>query len=68
MLQTALVILAVYVIYSSSVRVIKTLDLYDLVIDGDSSNDVLLQSGDVIFISPVGKTVSIDGEVRRPVI
>jgi len=49
-------------------KLIKTLDLYDLLIQGDSSNDVLLQSGDVVFIAPVGKTVSIDGEVRRPAI
>lgn len=49
-------------------KLIKTLDLYELLIQGDSSNDVLLQSGDVVFIAPVGKTVSIDGEVRRPAI
>ena len=49
-------------------KLIKTLDLYDLLIEGDSSNDVLLQSGDVVFIEPVGRTVSIDGEVRRPAI
>lgn len=49
-------------------KLIKTLDLYDLLIHGDSSSDVLLQSGDVIFIAPVGKLVSIDGEVRRPAI
>ena len=49
-------------------KLIKTFDLYDLLIQGDSSNDVLLQSGDVVFIAPVGKTVSIDGEVRRPAI
>ncbi len=49
-------------------KLIKTLDLYDLLIQGDSSNDVLLQSGDVVFIAPVGRTVSIDGEVRRPAI
>jgi len=49
-------------------KTIKTLDLYDLLIHGDSSGDVLLQSGDVVFISSVGRTVSIDGEVRRPAI
>lgn len=49
-------------------KTIKTLDLYDLLIHGDSSGDVLLQSGDVVFINAVGKTVSIDGEVRRPAI
>lgn len=49
-------------------KLIKTLDLYDLLIEGDSSSDVLLQSGDVVFIAPVGRTVSIEGEVRRPAI
>ncbi|MEY8215150.1 MAG: SLBB domain-containing protein, partial [Colwellia sp.] len=49
-------------------KLIKTLDLYDLLIQGDSSNDVLLQSGDVVFVAPVGKQISIEGEVRRPAI
>jgi polysaccharide export outer membrane protein len=49
-------------------KLVKTLDLYDLLINGDASNDELLQSGDVIFIAPVGETVSIEGEVRRPAI
>ncbi len=49
-------------------KLITTFDLYDLLIHGDSSNDVLLQSGDVVFVAPVGKRVSIDGEVRRPAI
>ena len=49
-------------------KLIKTLDLYDLLIHGDSSGDVLLQSGDVVFIASVGNRVSIDGEVRRPAI
>ncbi len=49
-------------------KLVKTLDLYELLIDGDSSNDVLLQSGDVVFIAPKGSTISIEGEVRRPAI
>ena len=49
-------------------KLVQVLDLYELLIKGDSSNDVLLQSGDVVFIAPVGKTVSVDGEVRRPAI
>ena len=49
-------------------KTIKTLDLYDLLIHGDSSGDALLQSGDVVFINSVGRRVSIDGEVRRPAI
>lgn len=49
-------------------KLVQTLDLYELLINGDSSSDVLLQSGDVVFIAPKGKTISIEGEVRRPAI
>lgn len=49
-------------------KLIKTIDLYKLLIHGDSSDDILLQSGDVVFIAPVGRTVTVDGEVRRPAI
>jgi polysaccharide export outer membrane protein len=49
-------------------KLIKTLDLYQLLIEGDSSNDVLLQSGDVIFVPPLGHTAAISGQVRRPAI
>ena len=49
-------------------KLIKTIDLYKLLIHGDSSDDILLQSGDVVFITPVGRTVTVDGEVRRPAI
>ncbi len=48
--------------------VVGHFDLYDLLIRGDTSGDSKLQPGDVIFIPPVGPTVSIDGEVRRPAI
>jgi protein involved in polysaccharide export with SLBB domain len=47
---------------------VRQFDLYDLLIRGDTSDDAKLQQGDVIFIPPVGPTVSIDGEVRRPAI
>ena len=49
-------------------KLIQKVDLYDLLINGDSSSDVLLQSGDVVFIPTQGETVSILGEVRRPAI
>ncbi len=39
-----------------------------MLIGGDTSNDAKLLAGDSIFIPPVGPTVSIDGEVRRPAI
>jgi protein involved in polysaccharide export with SLBB domain len=44
------------------------LDLYDLLIDGDTSGDIRLQPGDVILVPPIGKTVGIGGAVRRPAI
>jgi protein involved in polysaccharide export with SLBB domain len=47
---------------------VRRLDLYDLLLHGDTSNDVKLQPGDVIFIPPVGATVSVYGEVQRPAI
>lgn len=47
-------------------NLIATFDLYDLLLKGDTSKDLLLQSGDVVFIPPVGKTVGIRGEVLRP--
>jgi protein involved in polysaccharide export with SLBB domain len=47
---------------------IGTLDLYDLLLRGDTSGDARLQPGDAIFVPPVGATVSVEGEVRRPAI
>jgi len=47
---------------------VRTLDLYDLLIRGDTTDDNKLEQGDVIFIPPVGSTVSVTGEVHRPAI
>lgn len=49
-------------------KLIQNFDLYDLLIKGDARSDVLLQSGDVVFIEPKGSSVSVTGEVRRPAI
>ncbi len=48
--------------------VVTRLDLYDLLLNGDTSDDSRLLPGDVIFIPPVGKTIAVTGEVRRPAI
>lgn len=48
--------------------IVRTLDLYDLLLKGDTSNDARLVPGDVIFIPPLTATVAVDGEVRRPAI
>ncbi|MBW7929828.1 MAG: SLBB domain-containing protein [Gammaproteobacteria bacterium] len=47
-------------------RTAGTLDLYDLLLRGDSSGDLRLQSGDVVFVPPIGDSAGITGEVRRP--
>lgn len=49
-------------------KVIRKLDMYDLLLKGDSRNDIRLLPGDVVFIGAVGNTISIDGEVNRPAI
>ncbi|MGO9934847.1 MAG: SLBB domain-containing protein [Steroidobacteraceae bacterium] len=49
-------------------RLITTLDLYDLLLHGDTSGDRQLLPGDVIFIPPIGNVVSVYGAVRRPAI
>jgi polysaccharide biosynthesis/export protein len=49
-------------------RTVTTLDLYDLLLNGDTSADARLLPGDVIFVPPVGDTVGLAGEVRRPAI
>lgn len=49
-------------------KVIDKLDLYDLLIHGSTANDAKLLQGDVVFVPPVGHTVSVDGEVERPAI
>ena len=47
---------------------VRRLDLYDLLLRGDTSSDAALLPGDVIFIPPVGATATVDGEVKRPAI
>jgi polysaccharide biosynthesis/export protein len=47
---------------------VVTLDLYDFLLRGDTRSDVRIQPGDAIFVPPVGPTVAVHGEVRRPAI
>ncbi|MEZ5566189.1 MAG: SLBB domain-containing protein [Gammaproteobacteria bacterium] len=49
-------------------KTVSTLDLYDLLLHGDARNDARIQSGDVLFIAPVGRTAGITGEILRPAI
>lgn len=47
---------------------VSEFDLYDLVLRGDKSKDVRLQSGDTIFIPASGPQVALAGSVRHPAI
>jgi protein involved in polysaccharide export with SLBB domain len=47
---------------------VRRLDLYDMLIRGDTTDDAKLLPGDVIFVPPIGPTITVDGEVHRPAI
>jgi polysaccharide export outer membrane protein len=47
-------------------EVVSRFDVYDLLMRGDVSDDIRLQSGDVIFVPTVTSVVEVRGEVRRP--
>ena len=47
-------------------KLVKEFDLYSLLLKGDTSNDVRLQQGDVIFIPLLKATVQVSGSVQRP--
>jgi len=46
--------------------VIETLDVYDLLIEGQYNLKKRLRSGDVVFVKPRKNIVTIDGAVNRP--
>ncbi|CCN37736.1 putative Periplasmic protein involved in polysaccharide export [Vibrio nigripulchritudo SO65] len=47
---------------------VATLDLYTLLMNGDTSSDVRLRAGDTLFIPTKSSTVAVDGQVLRPAI
>jgi protein involved in polysaccharide export with SLBB domain len=49
-------------------HLVSVLDLYDLLLRGDTSGDRQLMPGDVIFIPPIGTIATVYGAVRRPAI
>jgi protein involved in polysaccharide export with SLBB domain len=49
-------------------ELIRSLDLYDLLLRGVRSDLERLQAGDTIRVAPVGPQVAISGMVRRPAI
>ena len=49
-------------------KVISTIDVYDFLLKGDLTNDIVLKDQDVIKINPYKTRVSILGEVKHPAI
>jgi protein involved in polysaccharide export with SLBB domain len=49
-------------------KVLADFDLYALLVKGDKTGDVQLQSGDVLCIPPVGPQVALVGSVRQEAI
>ncbi|NAW68167.1 OtnA protein [Vibrio sp. V27_P1S3P104] len=49
-------------------QVVQTLDMYDLLLKGDTSADVRLMPGDVVWIAPVADVAVIEGQIQRPAI
>ncbi len=47
-------------------QLLASLDLYEYLLRGDRSKDLILREYDTILIPPRGKTVSLKGSVRRP--
>ena len=47
-------------------KILGVYDFYDLLLKGDTTDDIRLSDGDVIFIPPITKTIGISGEVVRP--
>jgi polysaccharide export outer membrane protein len=48
--------------------VVATFDTYDLLMKGDVSDDIRLQSGDVVFVPPYSGVIDVEGELKRPMV
>jgi polysaccharide biosynthesis/export protein len=48
--------------------IVMEFDLYDLLLNGDKSKDMILSPEDVIYIPPAGPQVAISGQVNVPAI
>ncbi len=44
------------------------LDLYQLLVEGNQLENVVLEGGDIIFVPPIGNVAGIKGSVKRPAI
>ncbi len=56
------------IVISRKGKVFRRLDLYDLILKGDTKDDVLLEDKDVVYVPYIGPTVAVIGAVHRPAI
>ncbi|NWJ51814.1 MAG: SLBB domain-containing protein [Bacteroidetes bacterium] len=49
-------------------KIISTVDIYDFLMKGDKSNDLVLKDQDIIRVNPYKKRVTILGEIKHPAI
>jgi protein involved in polysaccharide export with SLBB domain len=49
-------------------RTVAALDLYDFLLRGDRTRDLRVESGDTVFVPPIGSVVAITGNIKRPAI
>lgn len=47
---------------------VNIFDVYQLLLKGDASGDLRLQSGDVVFVPPYTGVVTVEGAIKRPMI
>ncbi len=47
-------------------RVVRTVDLYDYLLNGDRRHDVVLENEDTVLIPSLGETVLLGGTISRP--
>ncbi|WP_417357628.1 SLBB domain-containing protein, partial [Gallaecimonas pentaromativorans] len=55
-----------HIVVKRAGKTVTNFDLYDLLLRGNASDDIRLQSGDVVFIPPYTGIAEVKGEVRRP--
>lgn len=47
-------------------QVVRKIDFYKFLVNGDVSDNIMLQDQDIVFIRPAKALISIAGEVKRP--
>ncbi|CAG9297722.1 SLBB domain-containing protein [Celerinatantimonas diazotrophica] len=57
-----------HIIVRRNHKIIDRLDLYNLLLKGETKHDIRLQSGDTVFVEAKGPEVSISGQIRRPAV